>query len=161
MFSAYVQKLYRTPRRAILGGTTAVTYANVGPDWKFTVIGELELNTLNRSQRTRRDDGRQTGNTCSHADSPRGLPRSAVTQRLDPQSHRASCLKGGPPSGSTARNMFVRWSRMPILLWTNAPSWMPHGIRYVPLKFPAHFHVSSNARSGRHSDRHRRAVQPR
>ena len=32
------------------GGTTDVTYPNVGPDWKFTVIGALEFNRLNRSK---------------------------------------------------------------------------------------------------------------
>ena len=33
---------------------------------------------------------------------------------------------------------------MPTLVCTNAPSWTPNGAAYVPLKFPAHFHVSSN-----------------
>jgi hypothetical protein len=32
------------------GGTTAVAYAKVGPDWKFAVMGELVLSRLNRSK---------------------------------------------------------------------------------------------------------------
>src|SRR6266487_316436 len=134
--------------RAMRGGSTLVTYPNVGPDAKVADSGALEFNTLNRSHSSERRRLPPSGSSLL----ARRLRMLVAARRRVPNGSRRSvtlfsCAIAVPPSGSTCRKVLVRCPVMPLLLCRKPDTEMSYGIRYVPVTVPAQFHVSSHGKN--------------